>query len=206
MAFVVIGVSGSPKGNAHINLATGSTNEVRPDFRPEVAVDLKMTSGLKDAADRAGCELLLHLRDEGHKHLPPSAPTPDYRTSPPNSGNHFESPYQQADGAYAESPPQAAVVHSLEHGRLAIEYRPTLPEDEQRELLGLYRSMWAGTLIFPYSDMSSEIAAVTWTNLLLCNQYRGTLTLEAIRAFGEKTWGRYGGEPVDGFALRGPTP
>ena len=55
--------------------------------------------------------------------------------------------------------------------------------------------------------MPYEVAATTWTNLLGCKTYKGAITLDAIRDFGRLTWGRYGGEPVDGFGpLNGPTP
>ena len=54
--------------------------------------------------------------------------------------------------------------------------------------------------------MPYEVAATTWTNLLGCKPYKGAATLDAIRAFGKATWGRFGGEPVDAFAFTGPTP
>jgi hypothetical protein len=206
-AIVWFGLSREGKtGEAHINLETGMTNGAVPDVRMGVIAHLRHPMGLRRAIEPAKCELRMHLPDEGHGHFPSNRPPPKYGSNPPSSGNHFESPYQQADGAYATTPPQAAVVHSLEHGRLAIEYRARLSEYQQRELLGLYDSMWAGTLIFPYSGMRDDVAAVAWTKLLLCSRYRGVKTLDAIRAFGKATWGRYGGEPVNGFALRGPTP
>jgi hypothetical protein len=54
--------------------------------------------------------------------------------------------------------------------------------------------------------MPYAVAATTWTNLLGCPKYRGAITLDAVRDFGKKTWGRYGGESVGGFAFTGPTP
>ena len=54
--------------------------------------------------------------------------------------------------------------------------------------------------------MPYEVAATTWTNLLGCHEYKGASTLDAIRAFGKETWGKYGGEPVEAFTFTGPTP
>jgi hypothetical protein len=54
--------------------------------------------------------------------------------------------------------------------------------------------------------MEYAVAATTWTNLLGCPEYKGQATLDAIRAFGKETWGKYGGEPVNAFGLKGPTP
>jgi hypothetical protein len=89
---------------------------------------------------------------------------------------------------------------------MEIEYAPDLPEKDQLELKGLYDTMFGGTLLFPNTNMDYAVAATTWTNLLGCNKYRGAITLDAIRDFGKATWGRYGGEPVNGFGLKGPTP
>ena len=194
-------------GNAHLLVSTGSTNGFDPDERegaePAAAGDV---SDAEKAAKAAGCTIELELKDEGHDHLAPTATPPNYKTSPATSGNHAESPYQQADGAYSETPDELFVVHSLEHGRMAIQYSPDLPEQEQLELKGLYDTMFGGTLLFPNPDMGFEVAATTWTNLLGCDEYKGAVTLDAIRAFGKETWGKYGGEPVNAFGLKGPTP
>ncbi len=196
------------KGDAHVNFnaSYGSTNGVKPDDRAGIAPPPSSETSLPAAAKAAGCRLALHLRDEGHEHIPPNAPPPDYETNPPTSGPHVEPPFQQADGAYAEMPAEIDFVHSLEHGRLEIQYAPALPEEAQLELIGLYDTMYGATLLFPNEDMPYEVAATTWTNLLACPSYEGAATLEAIRQFGRATWGRYGGEPVRAFRFTGPTP
>jgi hypothetical protein len=195
-------------GGAHINGDEnyGNTNGVSPDERAGIVPAAAKVTSLKAAASKAGCEVRLKLPDEGHTHLPRGSQPPDYKTSPPSSGNHVEPPYQQADGAYAEEPEQLDVVHSLEHGRMAIEYSSKLPEKAQLELKGLYDTMYGAALMFPYDEMVYDVAAATWTNLLTCREYKGPATLDAIRAFGKETWGKYGGEPVFAFKFTGPTP
>jgi len=195
-------------GGAHINLdeTIGNTNGVQPDDRAGIIPPPPKETDLKVAARKANCELRLKLPDEGHTHLPPEAEEPNYKTSPPSSGNHVEPPFQQADGAYSEEPKQLDAVHSLEHGRMSIEYSPDLPEQAQLELKGLYDTMYGATLLFPNEKMVYDVAAVTWTNLLVCKEYKGQPTLDAIRAFGKETWGKYGGEPVFAFKFDGPTP
>jgi hypothetical protein len=201
--------SASDEGSSHINLnaSYGSTNGIEPDNRagtppPPAPANLNMQA----AAKAAGCELKLHLKDEGHEHIPAGSETPDYKTNPPTSGAHVEPPYQQADGAYREEPEPIDFVHSLEHGRLEIQYSPKLPEDEQLELKGLYDTMYGAALLFPNTEMPYDVAATTWTNMLVCQKYDGVKTLNAIRAFGKETWGKYGGEPVYAFKFTGPTP
>ncbi len=197
---------GSGGGGAHINQTSGSTNGVQPDERSGPKAAAVKVANLKQAAKQAGCALRLHLKDEGHTHIAPGTKTPDYKTNPPTSGSHAEPPYQQADGAYSEMPDEIDILHALEHGRLAVQYSPKLPESDQLALKGLYDSMYAATLLFPDDKMPYAVAATTWTNLLGCPKYKGAITLDAIRDFGKETWGRYGGESVSGFAFTGPTP
>jgi hypothetical protein len=179
---------------------------VTPDERAGTAPGPVKVHDLASAAKQAGCDPRLRLHDEGHEHIPAGSPTPDYRTKPPTSGAHVEPPFQQADGAYSETPAEIDFVHSLEHGRLEIQYSPDLPEGDQLALKGLFETMYGATLLFPNDNMPYEIAATTWTNLLGCPTYKGGITLDAIRDFGKATWGRYGGEPVRAFKFTGPTP
>jgi uncharacterized protein DUF3105 len=211
VVFVLVGGGGgdsSASGDAHINgnQEVGNSNGVQPDDRAGIVPARTKVFDLDEAAKQAGCDLRLKLEDEGKEHLPPNAPEPNYKTSPPTSGNHVEPPYQQADGAYSEEPKPLDVVHSLEHGRMEIQYSPDLPEKAQLELKGLYDTMYGATLLFPNRKMPYEVAATTWTNLIGCDTYKGAITLDAIRAFGRETWGKYGGEPVEAFTFTGPTP
>jgi hypothetical protein len=204
---VVLIVSAAGKnesGKPHIDVGTGESFGVQPDKRAGNAPEAVKIANLEKAAKKAGCDLRLKLEDEGHEHIPVTATGPNYGTNPPTSGTHAE--IAQADGAYKEMPKETAMVHSLEHGRLQIQYAPNLSESDQLELIGLYETMWGGTLIFPNENMSYEVAATTWTNLLGCNEYKGEVTLDAIRDFGKATWGRYGGEPVNTFNPTAPTP
>jgi hypothetical protein len=201
-------VGGSDDGGAHINLNTeiGSTNGVEPDDRAGTVPPPAKATDLNEAAEKAGCVLKLKLKDEGHTHIPPGSPEPNYETDPPTSGSHVEPPYQQADGAYSKEPEPIDYVHSLEHGRMEIQYSPDLPEEDQLALKGLYDTMYGATLLFPNEKMPFGVAATTWTNMIGCRNYKGAATLDAIRAFGKETWGKYGGEQVFAFKFTGPTP
>jgi hypothetical protein len=205
IAIVVSAANKNDSGEAHLNQASGSTNGVQPDERSGTTPATGQAISLQKAAKKADCDLRLHLPEEGHEHIPPTAATPEYETNPPTSGNHVEPPYQQADGAYKEMPQEIDFVHSLEHGRMEIQYSPSLSESAQLELVGLYDTMYGATLLFPNENMPYEVAATTWRNLIGCNEYKGAITLDAIRAFGKQTWG-HGREPVTGFPFTGPTP
>ena len=206
IAVVASSVGKNEGGKAHINQATGSTNGVQPDKREGTAPPPVKVANLKEAAKKAGCDLRLELKDEGATHLPPTAAEPVYGTNPPTSGNHAEPPYQQADGAYSEPVKPLYFLHSTEHGRLAIQYSPDLDESDQLVLVGLYDTMYGATLLFPNDKMPYEVAATTWTNLIGCDEYKGSITLDAIRDFGKATWAKYGNEPANAFTFTGPTP
>jgi hypothetical protein len=207
---IVVAVTSSGGGGAtglsHIDTQSGSTNGVQPDDRSGPKPPAVKVANLKKAAKQAGCDLRLHLKEEGHEHIPQGSAAPEYKTNPPTSGNHVEPPYQQADGAYSEEPLKIDFVHSLEHGRMEIQYSPELPEPDQLALKGLYETLYAATLLFPNEEMPYAVAATTWRNLLGCKTYKGAITLDAIRDFGKATWSVSGREPAELFPFTGPTP
>jgi hypothetical protein len=205
-AIIVLSSESDPaaRGNPHINLESGITNGIPPDIRAGIEPLELEDQSLQAAARAADCELRMRLPEEGDEHIPASAPEPRYKTNPPTSGDHVEE--QQADGAYSETPPPVSVVHALEHGRLVIQYRPDLSERAQLELIGLFDTIYGGTLLFPNSDMPYMVAATTWTNLIGCRSYRGAMTLTTIGVFGGTTWGQFGGEPVLGITPNASTP
>src|ERR1700710_6981 len=65
------GTGGTAKGDAHINLnaSIGSTNGVEPDNRAGTVPAAAKITNLAAAAKAAGCDLRLHLKDEGHEHI-----------------------------------------------------------------------------------------------------------------------------------------
>ena len=191
-------------GAAHLATpSSGSTNGIQPDERTGTTVEAGSTD-VRNAAGVAGCSLKLGLPEEGRDHLTRDDPVPDYKTVPPTSGDHIGPPLQQADGAYIETPRPEDVVHSLEHGRIAIQYSPDLPEDDQLMLKGLYDSAYSGALLFPNADMPYSVAATAWRGLIACPGFGGKSTIDAIRAFGVEAQGR-APEPLDIFPpLEGP--
>lgn len=141
------------------------------------------------AAKAADCRLQQDLPDEGATHLDPKKDElPDYKTTPPTSGDHYVTPL--ADGAFLDTPNPGNYVHSLEHGRIEIQYDPDLPEAEQLELKGLFDANRAGMVLFPNPDINGEIAVAAWRQLLTCKTYEGAETLDAIRAFRDTYLGR----------------
>ncbi len=175
---------------AHIDLATGSLNGLAPDSREGTAPPPVANLDLQNAAKEANCDLRLDLPDEGNQHLKPGSKPPKYGTNPPTSGDHVTTPFQEADGAYREVPDLINVVHSLEHGRIEIQYAPDLPDEDQLALKGIFDDSPSGMLLFPNDRMPYQVAATAWTQMIGCKRYEGDKTLDAIRDFRDQYRGR----------------
>jgi hypothetical protein len=197
---IVIASSGGGSGagdqpeNAHIDEVSGIVpSGVEPDDREGTTPPEIQQADLQTAAKDAGCDLQTDLRDEGNNHVKGGLAYSKYGTNPPTSGDHDPNPL--ADGAYASEPPVGNFVHSMEHGRIEIQYSPDLPEDDQLALKGVLDEDPDGMLLFPNEQMPYEVAATAWTQLLGCEKYEGDKTLDAIRDFRD-TYRGNGPEPI----------
>jgi hypothetical protein len=174
--------------NAHIEPLSGSLHDLEPDGREGTTPPALQQGDLAEAAKAAGCELQLDLEQEGDQHITKESEIPEYKTSPPASGNHH--PEQLADGAYATFPEPWYFIHSLEHGRIEIQYSPDLSEEDQLAIKGVFDESPDGMLLFPNPDMPYEVAATAWTQLIGCDSFEGDATLDAIRDFRDTYRGR----------------
>ncbi len=157
--------------------SSGST--VSQGEYPEGSVPPVETADLQEAAMAAGCELE-EIPEEGSEHVAEGT-TVEYEGNPPTSGDHVLVPAE--DGAYTESPPTEALVHALEHGRIFIQFDPTVPESVKGDLKALYDEDPYHMIIAPNdTDMPYEVAATTWTQTLGCLKMNDKV-FDAIRAF-----------------------
>ncbi|HEY8002099.1 MAG: DUF3105 domain-containing protein [Vicinamibacteria bacterium] len=201
--FLVITSGGGDKTNqvngeeipaaAHIQVNSGFLHDLTPDGRTGMPPPALQQGDLQTAAKEAGCELKLDLEDEGNTHITKESEVPDYGTNPPTSGNH--NPQQLADGAYSVMPDPWYFVHSMEHGRIEIQYSPDLPEQDQLALKGVFDQQPDGVLFFPNTEMPYDVAVTAWTQLMGCDKYEGQATLDAIRDFRD-TYIGLGPEPL----------
>jgi Protein of unknown function (DUF3105) len=190
---VVIAGGGSDSGdidacsNAHIKNSGGTSKGLEPDCREGTPPPAIQVADLQISAEQAKCELRLDLPDEGATHVPNSEPV-QYETEPPTSGNHNPVPIN--DGAYitpitSDTSQETNIrneVHALEHGRIEIHYKPSLPEDQQLALKGVFDQDPNGMLLFPDPDMPYDVAVTGWTNLVACPTYNEGV-LDVVRNF-----------------------
>ncbi len=184
--------------NAHVQPLSGVTEGIECDDREGTAPPTIQIGDLKESAKAAGCQLRLDLEDEGNTHFTDVAKGDQpgaYKTVPPTSGDHYGANAEDgagafADGAYGERPPTSRVVHSMEHGRVEIHYDPSLSEDEQLAIKGVFDEDPDGMLLFPdgeapYApddDAQYAVAVTAWRQLAICPAYSEAV-LDVIRNF-----------------------
>lgn len=173
--------------NAHIKNSGGTFRGLDPDCREGTPPPTIQIADLRLSAEKAGCNLGLNLPDEGNTHVPNSTPV-TYKTTPPTSGNHNPVPID--DGAYRTpitndtgKPTNIRnEVHAMEHGRIEIHYKPSLPEDQQLALKGVFDADPNGMLLYPDPDMPYDVAVTAWTNMATCQTFNPAV-LDVIRNF-----------------------
>ena len=96
--------------------------------------------------------------------------SPSFSVNPPAGGVH--SPSAARAGTYtAESAPEdGQVVHALEHGFIAVSYRPDLAPEDVAELEELAEDYDEDVLLLPRPNLDMPVAATAWHRRLLCQQ------------------------------------
>ena len=132
---------------------------------------------LRAAARGAGCQLE-DPANEGADHVETDV---TYRANPPASGNHH--PVPTDDGVYTTAPKTENTIHSLEHGRVNIQFSPDLPQPQIDQLKALFDEDSYHMLLYPNgTDMTHQVAATAWDHALLCEEFSPEV-FDAIRAF-----------------------
>lgn len=144
----------------------------------------QQASDLDQAAKAAGCQVV-NPASEGAAHDSKTFTAADYRTNPPTSGTHF--PQWADDGIYAagETPPLGQLVHTLEHGRVNVQYTPGTPRGVVAKLQAVVAENQDGYHMLLYENptrMRYQVAATAWTHLLGCRRYTDK-AIDALRAF-----------------------
>ena len=157
-------------------------------------------SDVTAAAKAANCELK-SFKATSREHVTDINAKIHYSSNPPTSGRHYEQPAN--DGIYSVSPPVIQLVHNLEHGRIVIWAKPTLPRAARAALKAFVDEDSYQMVLVPKADMPYQVAASAWGQdpvpngtgyLLGCRNYSPKI-FDALRDFREKHRGR-GPEPI----------
>jgi hypothetical protein len=163
----------------------GASADVLPDGGE---VPAQQVTDLGEAASAASCEQK-SFKVDSDDHIADISETVEYPSDPPTSGRHFESAAQ--DGAFKTAPDTKSLVHTLQHGRVIIWFKPSLPEQERANLKALFDEDEYQMVLVPNDTMPYQVAATAWNRepeplgtgrLLGCDAY-GEKIFDAIRAF-----------------------
>lgn len=150
----------------------------------------KRIDDLQAAIRSAGCKLR-QFESEGQIHVPETTEL-KYKTNPATSGDHFAEAAQ--DGVYTpgNEPQVGNWVHSLEHGRILLQYRPGTAARRIGQLETLFNESYEGgpdgyhtLLLQNNSRMPFAVGAVAWTRYVTCDRFTDR-TFDALREFREE--------------------
>jgi hypothetical protein len=179
VAVVALGVLGGDSG--------GGGGPGEPAQPSQAAADVQLPEqkeGDVDAAAKAAGCTLTHPEIEGATHEDKAFKASDYKTNPPTSGNHTPDWYE--DGVYGpgDTPELGMTVHTLEHGRIDVQYKPGTPEGDVTKLEALLaESDGYHMLLFENATgMDAQVAATAWGHSVTCPEMNDGV-FDAIRTF-----------------------
>jgi len=175
-AVVVLLVSGSLGGDDSAAEPSAPASDVT---LPEQEI-----GDLQQAAEAASCTLR-NPDVEGNTHETKQFAASDYKTNPPTSGSHAPDWYH--DGVYepGTTPELGKLVHTLEHGRIDVQYKAGTPAETVAQLEALLAEQSEGyhMLLFENTtNMDAAVAATAWGHSLTCNEMNEQV-FDAIRTF-----------------------
>jgi hypothetical protein len=170
-------------------------------YPPDGAVAKPGETDVTKAADAAGCQVK-EERAKSRDHVGNPNEQIPYSSNPPMTGRHYE--IAAEDQAFTEPPPDASVVHSLEHGRVDVWFKPDAPKKVRADLKATYDSEQGyQLLLIPRAKMEYQMAATAWgrdpeplgTGYMLGCPRVDAQAMTALRAFIDEHRGN-GPEPV----------
>jgi hypothetical protein len=195
-AVLIVALAGGDEGSG--SSGPDGSSDIYPDGG---SVPEQKVFEVDAAAESAGCELETVKGSGSQDHTLSLDERVDYDTNPPTTGRHYQ--VAAEDGAYGEAPPDEALVHGLEHGRVIVWFKPGLPEGERADLKALFDEDTYQMFLVPRKKMPYAIAATAWNGdpppngrgrLLTCDAVTDA-TWDALRTFRDEHRSR-GPEPV----------
>lgn len=115
-------------------------------------------------------------------HVPPAS----YEVDPPAGGNHDPAPAPA--GTYSEGnlPTDTMIVHSLEHGYIAIWHQPGLDQAGMEAIGEAVDGYERDVLVVPRPSVPGQVAATAWGERLLCPTAEAGALREFIEAYRNK--------------------
>lgn len=109
-----------------------------------------------------------------------------FTVEPPSGGIHDPSPASPAVYEAGSAPPDARVVHSLEHGDVALWYRADADPATVEALEQLAAAREDDVLVLARPGLDAEVAAVAWRRRLLCQEGEPASVRRFIERFADE--------------------
>ncbi len=153
--------------------------------------DRPSDAAVKTAATAAGCTYR-SFPQEGRGHVATPQSAASYKTNPPTSGDHNPNPAQDGEYATGNEPKIENWMHTLEHGRILLQYKTGAPAGTVSALQTLYREpvldsggSYHMVLMQNNTNMPFQTAAVAWRHYVGCKD-AGVASLQAMRVFRDR--------------------
>jgi hypothetical protein len=190
---------------------------VRPS--PTLASPAELLRQAPEARGAAGCAPVEDVgayapRTEDQAHISDPSQMPalaTYPSFPPASGPHNE--ITLGAGVYDSPPPIDRVLHSLEHGAVAVWYAPNVEGDDLEALLEFYGGpQGARVIVAPYNypgqgeqgrlPTGTSMALVAWHHVQFCANVSLPVAFDFSSQYGAPPFGRrqYAGEAPEAGA------
>jgi hypothetical protein len=130
------------------------------------------------ARQQVGSTGVKEFPEAGRTHIAPNQQADNWNSVPPTSGDHLATPL--GAGVYDGEQDERAIVHSLEHGYVVIQYKG-IPQDQVDQLREYVQGHSGDKLILaPWSGLERDGVALTaWRNLETMDR----VNLDVVRAF-----------------------
>ncbi len=161
--------------------------------------DTAAAADVQTAMEQAGCTLDIGIADKGvHSITTPEGTSPTWKTDPPTSGAHYQTP--AIWGAYTEPVNKAQLVHNLEHGGIFIQYGDKVPAATVAKLRAFYDEHQTGSVLAPYPSLGDQVALGAWVSRSASTPYDARTYLAKCSTFDQDAFAAF----FDAFQFKGP--
>ena len=111
---------------------------------------------------------------------------PKFSVDPPAGGDHTTQAASAGEFTASDLPPDGQIVHALEHGYVAIWYRPDILGSILDMLRQLANDFDRDVLLVPRQSLPGTVAATAWHHRLLCDSAEADSLRRFVTAYRNK--------------------
>lgn len=120
--------------------------------------------------------------DDGRDHVQQQGSV-KYTVDPPSGGSHYPTPAEPGWYVGHQVPPDMTVVHSLEHGYVAVWVRPDVSPADLDTIHKVFNSFQMDVVVVPRASLTVPVAATVWHRRLLLNRVDEQVLVDFIVAY-----------------------